>query len=91
MLKSSAFGRIVLAGLAAGLAVAVLGWTLERIRFGASDAEAIARVEAEIQQRFDAGADNLGTIAARAASETCSVALSTSSELGASLRASRSV
>jgi signal transduction histidine kinase len=69
VLKSSALGRIVLAGLAAGLAVAALGWTLERLRFGASDAEAIARVEAEIQQRFDASADNLGTIAARAAGE----------------------
>ena len=69
MLKSSALGRIVLAGLAAGLAVAALGWTLERLRFGASDAEAIARVEAEIQRRFDTGADNLGAIAARAAGE----------------------
>jgi hypothetical protein len=69
VLKSSALGRIVLAGLAAGLAVAALGWTLERMRFGASDAEASARVEAEVQQRFDASADNLGTIAARAAGE----------------------
>lgn len=68
-MKLSAPGRIVLAGLAAALAVAAGGWTLERLRFGASDAEAIARVEAETQQRFDASADNLGTIAARVAAQ----------------------
>lgn len=67
VLKSSALGRIVLAGLVSGLAVAGGGWTLERARFGASDAEALSRVEAEIQQRFDASADSLGTVAARAA------------------------
>jgi signal transduction histidine kinase len=69
VLKSSALGRIVLVGLACGLAVAALGRTLERVRYGASDAEAIARVETETQERFDASADNLGAIAARAASQ----------------------
>jgi len=69
VLKSSALGGIVLAGLVSALAVAAGGWTLERVRFGASDAEAIARVKAETQQRFDASADNLGEVAARAASQ----------------------
>src|SRR5580765_535200 len=68
-MKLSAPGRIILAGVAAGLAVAAGGWSLERVRFGASNAEAIARVEAEIQQRFDASADSLGVIAARAAGQ----------------------
>lgn len=69
VLKSSALGGIVLAGLVSALAVAAGGWTLERVRFGTSDAEAIARVEAETQQRFDASADKLGAVAARAASQ----------------------
>ena len=62
VLNSPTLGGIVRAGLIAALAVAAGGWTLERVRFGASDAEAIARVEAETQQRFDASADNLGTL-----------------------------
>ena len=65
MLKSSALRRIVGAGLVAALAVLVGGSTLEQVRFGASDAAAIARVAAEIQERFDASADNLTLISAR--------------------------
>ncbi len=66
MLTSSTPSGIVRTGLLAALAVAAGGWTLERVRFGASDAEAIARVEAETQQRFDASADRLGALTARA-------------------------
>jgi signal transduction histidine kinase len=69
VLKSSALGRVVGAGLATTLAVAVAGRALERVRFGGSDADAIARVEVEVQQRFDASADNLAAIAARAAGQ----------------------
>jgi signal transduction histidine kinase len=69
VLKSSALGRIVGAGLVTALAVGVGGRALERVRFGASDAEAIARVEAEVQERFDASADRLAATAARAAGE----------------------
>jgi len=59
--------RLVSAGLVAALAVALGGWVLERARFGASDDAAVAHVEAEIQQRFDASADTLGMLAAQAA------------------------
>jgi signal transduction histidine kinase len=56
---------------ASGIAVAVLvlagGWMLERSRFGADDGESLARIEAEIRQRFDAAAGTLGAIAERAA------------------------
>src|SRR3979409_365454 len=68
-MKWSAPGRILAAGLLAGLAVAASGWALERQRFGASDAEAIARVEAETQQRFDASADKLASMTTRGASQ----------------------
>src|SRR2546428_1724985 len=68
-MKLSAPGRIILAGLIAALAVAAGGWTIERLRFGASDAQAIARVEGETQQRFDASADTLAMITARVASQ----------------------
>ena len=69
VLTSSTPSGIVRTGLVAALAVAAGGWTLERVRFGASDAEAIARVEAETQQRFDASADRLGALTARAAGQ----------------------
>ena len=41
---------------------------LERSRFGASDAAALARIEAELRQRFDASADALGAMAGEVAS-----------------------
>ena len=38
-------GRVVRAGLIAALVVVFGGWIAERVRFGASDADAAARVE----------------------------------------------
>ena len=55
--------RIVLAGLVAAIAVAVGGWAIGRSRFGASDQDAIARLETELRQQFLASADTLGRIA----------------------------
>jgi hypothetical protein len=69
VLNSPTLGGIVRTGLVAAMAVAVAGWTLERVRFGASDAEAIARVEAETQQRFNVSAERLETLTARTASQ----------------------
>ena len=52
-------------GLAATLAVGLIGWGLGRARFGPSDQAALSRVEAELRQRFDASAATLAAIAAR--------------------------
>jgi hypothetical protein len=70
VVKSSALGRTIGAGLLAGAIVAAGGWAFERVRYGASDQEAIARVEAEIQQRFNETEAYFATIAARAAAQT---------------------
>jgi signal transduction histidine kinase len=67
--KSSALGRTLGAGLVAAAIVAVGGRTLERVRFGASDQDAIARVEAEIGQRFHDGEASLATLTGRAAAQ----------------------
>ena len=61
--------RVARAGLVAALLVALVGWAVERYRFGATDQETLARVERELRERFEASANTLGTIAARAASE----------------------
>ncbi len=61
--------RIVGAGLAAALIVGATGYGLERARFGPSDQSALARIEAELRQRFDASAATLGAIATRLAAE----------------------
>jgi nitrogen fixation/metabolism regulation signal transduction histidine kinase len=55
--------RIVLAGLVAAFAVAVGGWAVGRSRFGASDDDAVARLQAELEQQFLASAETLGRIA----------------------------
>ncbi|OLC48580.1 MAG: hypothetical protein AUH43_09205 [Acidobacteria bacterium 13_1_40CM_65_14] len=60
--------RVARAGLVAALLVALVGWASERQRFGSSDQAALARVERELRQRFDASADTLGSLAARVAS-----------------------
>jgi signal transduction histidine kinase len=57
--------RILCAGIAVALAVLAGGWMLERMRLGASDEAASARVEAELRQRFNASADVLGAVASR--------------------------
>src|SRR4051812_32625049 len=59
--------RLVAAGIVVALAVGASGRVVERARFGASDAETLARVEAELRGRFDADAVALAAIAARAA------------------------
>jgi signal transduction histidine kinase len=61
--------RIVRVGLAAAVIVGLIGYGLERARFGPSDQSALSRVEAELRQRFDASAATLGAIAARVAAE----------------------
>ena len=47
--------RLARNGLAAALAVGVAGWALERSRFGASDEDALRRMEAELRQRLAQG------------------------------------
>src|SRR5256885_1516504 len=49
--------RLVRAGLVAALVVGLSGWAYERAHFGASDSDALARIEAELRQRFAASAD----------------------------------
>jgi signal transduction histidine kinase len=66
----SVAGRIVRAGIVVALAVALGGWALERVRFGATDEAALTRVEAELRERFDQSADTLGGLAARIAPQT---------------------
>ena len=61
--------RIVRAGLAAAVVVGLIGFGLERARFGPSDQSALSRVQAELRQRFDASAASLGAIAERIAAE----------------------
>ena len=55
--------RIVLAGLVVAIAVAIGGWALGRSRFGASDRDAVARLETELREQFLASASALGRIA----------------------------
>jgi signal transduction histidine kinase len=57
--------RITRAGVAASIAVGLLGWAAERVRFGATDEDALARVRIEIRDRLDGAADTLASIAAR--------------------------
>ena len=59
--------RVARAGLVVALLVALVGWASERQRFGSSDQAALARVERELRERFDASADTLGSLAARVA------------------------
>ena len=61
--------RIVRAGVVAAVVVALIGYGLERARFGPSDQTALSRIEAELRQRFDASAATLGAIAARVAAD----------------------
>jgi nitrogen fixation/metabolism regulation signal transduction histidine kinase len=57
--------RATVAGLAAALLVAGGGRVLERLRFGATDQAAVARVQSEVARRFDDTAAALGALAAR--------------------------
>jgi len=48
--------RIGRVGVAAAVVAGLIGYGLERARFGPSDQSALSRVEAELRQRFDASA-----------------------------------
>src|SRR5439155_17538384 len=65
----SGLGRIAGVGLVAALFAGVGGLGLERARFGASNEAALSRIASELQRRFDASADALGTIADQVAAE----------------------
>src|SRR5438105_2089244 len=62
--------RIVLAGLVAASVVMLAGWTIGRVRFGASDRDAVARLETELRLQFRSSADALGRIAADLAAQS---------------------
>jgi len=59
--------RLVSAGLVLALATGVSGGLVERLRFGAADADTLVRVEAELRARFDADAAMLAGVAKRIA------------------------
>ncbi|MEP7306703.1 MAG: ATP-binding protein [Acidobacteriota bacterium] len=59
--------RILLVGFTVAVAVGVGGWGIGRARFGATDADAIARLEQEVRQQFLASTAALGRIAAELA------------------------
>ena len=61
--------RIVRAGIAAALVAGAAGYALERSRFGASDGDALARIQAELRQTFDASAGRVAAIADRVAAD----------------------
>jgi signal transduction histidine kinase len=61
--------RVVRVGVAAAAIGGLIGYAVERVRFGASDQTALARVEAELRQRVDGSAATLGAIADRIAIE----------------------
>ena len=62
--------RIVRAGVIVALLVAIGGWALERVRFGATDEAALSRVETELRNRFAASAETLGRLASRITPQT---------------------
>ncbi|HEY2908204.1 MAG TPA: HAMP domain-containing sensor histidine kinase [Vicinamibacterales bacterium] len=57
--------RLVRWGIAAAVVAAIGGWALERVRFGATDRDSVARVETEVRQLIGRSADTLGDLAAR--------------------------
>ncbi len=57
--------RVIRVGVAAAVIVALAGRAVEYVRFGGSDEAALARVESQLRERFDASADALAAIAAR--------------------------
>ena len=59
-----AVGRIVRVGVVAAIVVALGGRALERLRFGGSDRDAVARIETELRQQFGESAATLGRVAA---------------------------
>jgi signal transduction histidine kinase len=65
--------RILRAGIVAAVLVAAASWGIERARFGASDRDAVARIESELDQRFRESADTLSRIAAEVVKERIAI------------------
>jgi signal transduction histidine kinase len=61
--------RITAAGVGAAVLIGLAGIALERARLGATDEAALARIRAELDQRFEATAQALSTRAERVAAE----------------------
>src|SRR5258708_1474832 len=61
--------RLARAGLIAALVVGLAGWGYGRVRFGATDQDALSRIEAELRERLDTSAATLGAMATRIAAE----------------------
>src|SRR3954471_6573019 len=59
--------RLVGGGIVLALAVGVSGRVVERLRFGAADADTLARVKAELRARFETDAAALAAVASRTA------------------------
>ena len=57
--------RIGRVGIASAAVLAVSSWGIGRLRFGASDADTVARVEGELGRQFAASAENLGRVASQ--------------------------
>jgi signal transduction histidine kinase len=65
--------RIARAGIAVAALVAAASWAAERARFGASDQDAVARIERDLDQRFRESADTLSRIAAQVVAERIAI------------------
>ena len=59
--------RFISGGILVALAVGLSGGMVERARFGAADAEALVRVEAELRGRFSTDAASLASVSATTA------------------------
>src|SRR5262245_7700405 len=57
--------RLLAVGFAAALVVLWVGRAVERSRFGATDADSVSEIEAQLRQRVNAAADTLGVTSAR--------------------------
>jgi len=63
------FRRVIRWGLVAAAVVAIGGWALQRMRIGATDADAVRRIETELRGRVARSTDTLGQLAARVAAQ----------------------
>ena len=67
-------GRLAVMGAALAVLVAAAGFVIERVRFGASDAAAFARVEADVRRDLESMSDELRARAAAVAADTTRIA-----------------
>src|SRR5437870_1918721 len=65
--------RLARGGLVVAVAVAAASWAIERARLGASDRDAVARVESELRQRFTDSVGRLGRIATEVAAARAAI------------------